>query len=223
VPITAIDQNGLSFEVKLIDSSGATLRDKGGNVYVDAYLATTRVPDTDSDAYLFADEEDEGDVVAVSKIEYHAAMGDAVPLRHFFGFTLWTDGEITDHEGNRTEASDEAARVVMLNRGDADAKGWDLFDTGARLEVERDDDLALFDDDLEALAAAVRFFDAHAKPRTTIVHIELAIEGDPDDAIGVVERVLDSGFLQDGINDHEYDTHGKVRVASASARRGDVS
>jgi hypothetical protein len=47
-----------------------------------------------------------------------------------------------------------------------------------------------------------------------VIVIELEIDGDEQDAADVVDRVLDTGILQDAINDHEFDA-GPVRVTSA--------
>jgi len=52
-----------------------------------------------------------------------------------------------------------------------------------------------------------------AKPRTRVVVI-LDIEGDPDDALYVVDSVLDVGLFQDSITGHDADA-GPVKVVSA--------
>ena len=49
------------------------------------------------------------------------------------------------------------------------------------------------------------------------VIIELDVEGTEEDAAYVVGEILDSGVLQDSINDHEYDAGG-LRVKSAVCR-----
>src|SRR5215208_4532126 len=49
----------------------------------------------------------------------------------------------------------------------------------------------------------------------TRVVIELQVEGDPEDIGTAVERVLDSGILQDGLSDYAEDNlEGVVEVAS---------
>ena len=48
---------------------------------------------------------------------------------------------------------------------------------------------------------------------TTTITIKLKIEGGTADASYVIDEILDSGLLQDAINDHEYDA-GELRVLS---------
>ena len=47
--------------------------------------------------------------------------------------------------------------------------------------------------------------------------IELEIEGLEADATSVIDELLDSGLLQDAINDHEFDA-GPLLVKSALVR-----
>lgn len=47
------------------------------------------------------------------------------------------------------------------------------------------------------------------------VLIVLEIEGSQSDAFAVVDALLDTGFLQDAINDHEVEDAGPLRVTSA--------
>ncbi len=47
--------------------------------------------------------------------------------------------------------------------------------------------------------------------------VEITIAGDPSDAYQVLNKVLDSGVLQDAINDYESDG-AKLRVTSIMAR-----
>lgn len=54
--------------------------------------------------------------------------------------------------------------------------------------------------------------------------ITLRIDGDPEDALYVVNRVLDEGILQDAIATNDYDVRGELRVDSAYVdRRGSRS
>lgn len=52
----------------------------------------------------------------------------------------------------------------------------------------------------------------------TTVKITLLIQGDPDVALEVVDRILDNGTLQDEINDYDGDG-APLQVLSASCRR----
>lgn len=54
-------------------------------------------------------------------------------------------------------------------------------------------------------------------PELTTVTVVLEIEGDPADALHVVDALLDAGFFQDAINDHDADA-GPLHVKSAVAR-----
>lgn len=54
---------------------------------------------------------------------------------------------------------------------------------------------------------------------STTVIIELQVEGDPEDIDTAVERVLDSGILQDGLSDYAADDlEGVVEVTSCVSR-----
>ncbi len=53
---------------------------------------------------------------------------------------------------------------------------------------------------------------------TTKIVIELEIEGDPRDAYHVVDRLLDAGFFQDAVNDHDVEDTGVLHVKSAVHR-----
>lgn len=48
--------------------------------------------------------------------------------------------------------------------------------------------------------------------------IELEIDGDPQDALTVVETMLDNGDPQDTINAHEHEAAGPLHVTSATCR-----
>lgn len=50
------------------------------------------------------------------------------------------------------------------------------------------------------------------KTRITVV---LDIEGDANDASHVVDSLLDAGFFQDAINEHDVDDCGELHVTSA--------
>lgn len=54
-------------------------------------------------------------------------------------------------------------------------------------------------------------------PETTRVAIVLELVGGADDATTVIDKLLDTGLLQDAINDHEYEA-GHLRVLSATSR-----
>lgn len=54
----------------------------------------------------------------------------------------------------------------------------------------------------------------------TIV-IRLEVEGDPSDALHVVDSLLDAGFLQDAINEHDVDDAGELHVTSALVAVGE--
>lgn len=49
----------------------------------------------------------------------------------------------------------------------------------------------------------------------TTLTVVLEIEGDPTDVLHVVDSLLDAGFFQDAINDHDVDDAGPVHVKSA--------
>jgi len=53
------------------------------------------------------------------------------------------------------------------------------------------------------------------------VIIELEIEGDLQDALDVVDALLENGVPQDEINDHEYPDRGPLHVTSATCRAGE--
>ncbi len=53
---------------------------------------------------------------------------------------------------------------------------------------------------------------------TTRIIVELDIEGDRVDAAEVVDRLLDAGFFQDSINEHDVDGAGPLHVKSAIIR-----
>lgn len=55
-----------------------------------------------------------------------------------------------------------------------------------------------------------------SEPKRVTLVIELEIDGDPSDAFDVVDGLLDAGFLQDAINDHDRDA-GPLHVVSAVA------
>lgn len=48
----------------------------------------------------------------------------------------------------------------------------------------------------------------------------LEIEGPEEDALAVVDALLDAGFFQDAINDHDVEGCAKLRVKSAVVRTG---
>jgi hypothetical protein len=50
------------------------------------------------------------------------------------------------------------------------------------------------------------------------VLVQLEIEGDDEAAFDVVDHVLDTGVLQEAINDHALDDAGKLCVTSALSR-----
>lgn len=54
---------------------------------------------------------------------------------------------------------------------------------------------------------------ARKKPQS-VVTIRLVIEGNPDEAVGVVDKILDAGTLQEEINNHQFDA-ADLRVVSA--------
>ena len=47
------------------------------------------------------------------------------------------------------------------------------------------------------------------------VIIELEIKGDAEDALTVVENLLDNGVPQDSINDHDCEDAGELKVKNA--------
>jgi hypothetical protein len=54
--------------------------------------------------------------------------------------------------------------------------------------------------------------------------IELDIEGDEGDAIGVLDELLEAGEIQELVSDHGLDDYGDLEVTHATARpagRGD--
>lgn len=53
---------------------------------------------------------------------------------------------------------------------------------------------------------------------TTRIIVEIEIEGDPLEALSVVDAALDAGHLQDAINDHDCDGVGPLRVLTATCR-----
>lgn len=48
------------------------------------------------------------------------------------------------------------------------------------------------------------------------VAIEIVLDGEPSDAVSVVDRVLDAGIFQDAINDWEVDGTCPAHVKSAT-------
>lgn len=54
------------------------------------------------------------------------------------------------------------------------------------------------------------------------ITVTLEIEGDPADAQWVVDKLLDAGFFQDAINDHDVEDAGPLHVTSATAQIADV-
>jgi hypothetical protein len=49
----------------------------------------------------------------------------------------------------------------------------------------------------------------------TVILVRLVIEGEGYDASHVVDALLDAGFFQDAINDHDCDAAGPLHVVTA--------
>lgn len=50
------------------------------------------------------------------------------------------------------------------------------------------------------------------------LRIDLEVEGDEQDALHVVDTLLDAGFFQDAINEHDVEDAGELRVKSIVVR-----
>lgn len=73
------------------------------------------------------------------------------------------------------------------------------------------------DADLEAMDAVI----GHKEMTFCRVAVELEIQGSADDAFTVIDGLLDNGFFQDAVSEHDHDEAGPLLVTSALVRPGE--